>query len=178
MSAGHPVRRIGVIVLALAIATILLRAQVSSALVARGDALALFNRPRDARAIYARALMFDPGNSSAADRLAFAAAMGNDVPLLTSCIAIAGAVISRDPENGPLLMDRALCYQRLRRYALAIDDFRRVGRLLHDPRALMFAALDEGRLDNRRTSRQLLLEALAYDRRFMPAAAALARLAR
>jgi tetratricopeptide (TPR) repeat protein len=166
-------RRIGLIVFAIGVVAFVLRPQLSSALLTRGDALAFWGQASDARRLYARALAFDPNNVVAADRYAFSAAISHDADLSDAGVVIATRTLQHAPHDASLLMDRALCYQHLRRYAEAIADFERSAMTSHDPRALMFAAIDERRLHGERQAHRLLLEAVALDPRFTPARRAL-----
>ncbi len=160
---------------ALIVAGILLRAQLSSALVTRGDSLAYWGERSQARAMYARALVLDRTNRVAADRYAFDASISNNASVIRSGVTVASRYLSRNPDDGILLMDRALCYQHEGTLARAIADFQRAGRIEHDPRAFMFAALDERTLRHSGRARRLLKDAIALDPTFQPARVELAR---
>ncbi|HVA27563.1 MAG TPA: hypothetical protein VNF68_05255 [Candidatus Baltobacteraceae bacterium] len=161
-------RRCGLVVVAIALATMLLRAQISSAFVTRGDDLSYSGNPTRSREMYERALLADPRNRVAADRYAFSAMMSHQMPLLVSAIAELDRALTREPHDLALRMDRGLCEQAAHRFPDAVRDFAYVGRSAHDPRALTFAALDVASVDRRR-ARAYLIEAVGYDPRFEPA---------
>lgn len=168
-------RRALLVFTAIATAALVLHVQLSSALVSRGDALAYSGSTSRALVMYERATWFDRDNGSAADRLAFAAMLSHDPSRLHDGVRIASGFLARHPGDGTLLMDRALCEQRLGTLAAAAKDFERAGRARRDPSAMMFAALDERRLARIERSHVLLEEALAFDPSFAPARQALAR---
>jgi tetratricopeptide (TPR) repeat protein len=162
------VRRGGVIAVAVSLALWLLRPQVSSALVTRGDDLTFRGENARALAIYARALAIDPANTVAADRFAFAALLSHDASAQERGVSVATRALRLEPSNLSLRYDRALCAQALGWHALAADDFEAIGRRSRDPRALLFAALDVRKADLRR-ARSLLRLALAIAPSFEPA---------
>lgn len=162
-------RKVAIVIISLSISCALLRTQLSSALVTRGDALAYWGDQNEARAAYKKALFFDPLNGVAADRYAFSASMTSDRQILESCVAVASTYLLRAPDNSAILMDRALCYQHQRFLAAAIKDFSRVGETARDARAFMFAALDERVLHQSLRARRLLRKAVLVDPQFLPA---------
>ncbi len=168
-------RRAVLIAAALSASAVVLHAQLSSALVTRGDALAYWGSTPRARLMYERALWFDRDNGTAADRLVFAAMMSHEATLLREGVDVATDYLSRHPNDSALRMDRALCEQRLGRLAAAARDFEGAARARRDPSAMMFAALDERRLSRIGRSRLLLKAALAFDPSFAPARVALRR---
>jgi Flp pilus assembly protein TadD len=174
MAPANTLRRLLLVVTALLLAAPLLRPAMSSALVTRGDAL-LFARDARARAKYALALRFDPGNTVAADRYVFSAFLSRKPSQLEDAVGVAGAVLRKRPNEAILRMDRALCLQLLRRYALAARDFELVGRERHDVQALALAAADQRLGGNAAKGRQLLLIAATIDPHYMPVRVALER---
>jgi tetratricopeptide (TPR) repeat protein len=168
-------RRVAVVVTALVVAAVVLRPQLSSALLTRGDTLAYWGYRQEARRAYERALAFDASNGAAADRLVFDSAVSGDRDAIGEGVAAATRFLALQPHDAAVLMDRAFCYQHLGAYELAADDFYSAGVIARDARALMFAALDKRRLRDDVGSRRLLREAVAVDPRFVPAARALRR---
>ncbi len=166
-------RRLLLISLALACATLLLRPQLSLALVTRGDDLGYAGKPERALVMYQRALALDSTNVVAADRAVFELMMSHDSSKLGDAIAIATQALRRAPHDGTIEMDRALCYQVLHEYDSALVDFSDVGSRRHDVRALTFAGIDAMRLHRRAQARHLLRLAVAFDRTFAPARRAL-----
>lgn len=171
-------RRLSLIIIAIAVSAALLHRELSSALVWRGDTLAYWGDSASARGAYRRALFFDSSNGVAADRLVFSEAISHVPMLLRDGASDASAFLRGAPSNDSVRFDRALCYQKLGDLALAAADFEAVGNHARSVRALMFAALDRGRLGERRRSRSLLRLALMQDPQFAPARDALARVSR
>lgn len=176
MSASTVTGRVALTVVAIACSLVLLRGQLSSALVTRGDALAYWGVRDEARLMYARALFFDDTNGVAADRYVFDAALSKNAVVLRDGVTVASAYLARVPDDGAVLMDRAMCYQHEGSLKAAIPDFERAGRYDRDPRALMFAALDERASHHRPRARLLLRAAIALDHNFGPARLELARI--
>lgn len=167
-------RRLLLVVTALLLAAPLLRPAMSSALVTRGDAL-LFVRDSRARAKYTLALRFDSGNTVAADRYIFSAFLSRKPSDLVDAVRVAAVVLRKRPDEAIVRMDRALCLQLLRQYALAAQDFELVGRERDDVQALALAAADQRLSGNTAKARQLLLVAQAIDPHYMPVRVALER---
>jgi hypothetical protein len=163
------------IVLALVISACLLRAQISSAVVTRGDDLAFWGNEHAAVGKYSLALWIDANNDIAADRFAFAAVRVHDPVLMSEAIRITAKALSANPLNETLIMDRALCLHAGGSYARAATDFATVGRLRRDARALTFAALDLQRIHRTSEARALLRTAIAYEPGFLPARRAFER---
>jgi tetratricopeptide (TPR) repeat protein len=175
MMIRHTLRRLALTLLAATIAAVLLRTQLSSALVTRGDALAYWGLQDAARSAYEKALFFDPRNGVATDRFGFSASMTRDSSVLRRCVSVASRYLTKAPGDAAVLMDRALCFQHQRSLGPAIRDFCRAGKASRDARAYMFAALDERALHRSAEARQLLEEALAVNPQFLPARRELAR---
>lgn len=176
MSSSTAVGRVTIALVAIFTAAILLHSQLSSALVTRGDSLAYWGEPSEARAMYARALFFDATNGTAADRYVFDSAISRDPVVVRSGVAVASVYLASFPNDGVVSMDRALCYQREGALTAAIADFRLSARIEKDPRALMFAALDERKLRHFDLAHALLKAAIGLDPKFEPARLELARL--
>lgn len=167
-------RRLVLATVSLAIAAALTRAQLSSMLVSRGDALAFAGDAR-AQTLYARALVLDARNAVATDRIAFAAILAHDPPKLRAAVALADRLLGRDPHNMTIAMDRALCLQLLHRYRSAMVAFAAVGSGSGDPRAFVFAADDAAKLGALERAHRYAEMAGRIDPRFVPARRALAR---
>lgn len=148
--------------------------QLSTALVARGDALA-YAGSAHALDIYRRALTFDATNTVAVDRLAFRALLSHDRAEMSEAVRMTSAVLRFRADASEVRMDRALCLQLLGRYAAALSDFESAGVSQRDPRALLFAADDARKLHRNAQAHRLLLAALVVDPHFGPARLALAR---
>lgn len=168
-------RRTVLVLIAVAISAVLLRAQISSALLTRGDTFAFYGAQSDARDAYARALLLDRDNAVAADRLVFALAFSKRRTNVERAVTIASRFLSSHPNDVKLLMDRALSLQHLGRLTQARADFVRAGLLARDPRALFFGALDASRTRDIAGMQRLLRMAVAFDPGFVPARRALER---
>lgn len=169
MSARLFVRRVGLIMIALVLSSVLLRSQLASALVTRGDDLVFWGNERAAVAKYELALRIDPNSSTAADRFAFAAIRMHHPVLLRQAVRFIDIPLARHPSDPILELDRALCLHALGSYSEAAAAFFAVGLRTHDARALMFAALDLERIHRGAEARALLRSAVAFDPGFMPA---------
>ena len=170
---GATVRKGSVAMLAVALAAMLLRPQLSSALVSRGDDLAYAGNAVRARAMYRRARAFDRSNGIAEDRLIFAELMTHDRSRIRIAVADASVYLSRVPSDVTIRMDRALGYQMLKAYDAASRDFARVGEATRDARSLTFAGIDALHAGKEERARVWLLEALRLAPRDEPARRAL-----
>lgn len=170
-------RRACTAIAALAVATILTRAQLSTMLVFRGDALAAAGDAH-ADALYERALAFDARNAVAADRIVFRAVLAHDERRLRSAVALADRYLSAAPHDTAVAFDRALCLQVLRRYREAMVAFAAVGSESRDARAYVFAADDAAKLGASSSARAFAAAATRIDPRYVPARRALERYAR
>ncbi len=168
-------RRLALVAIALLGACPILRPAISSALVTRGDAL-LYARDNRAKIKYRLALQIDPGNVIAADRYVFATFLERTSAALEEGVQVAGLVLRDNPEATVVRMDRALCLQRLRRYAAAERDFERVGEERRDVQALALAASDAARSSDAAKAKRLLRQAERIDPRYAPVQLALARI--
>ena len=174
-SRRQSVRRLCLVLLSVAVAAIVLRPQVSSALVSRGDDLQYSGDVSRALAMYRRALSVDRDNTIAADRFAFLSMTTHAPENEETGLRLVTEVLARHPGLIALRYDRALCAHALRRYDQAARDFEAVGLRARDPRALTFAALDFRR-EHIRRARELLRLAIRFDPHFEPARRDLARL--
>jgi tetratricopeptide (TPR) repeat protein len=150
----------------LSVSVYLLHAQLASALVTRGDDLAYMGDVGAARVMYGRALAFDPGDATAADRFVFSSILSHRQVELGEGASVATRFLDRDPSNATVRMDRALCYERLHDDWRAIADFRIVGRRTKDGRALTFAALLLARHHDFEGARIALHDAIRLDPAF------------
>lgn len=167
-------RRLALVAIALACAYPMLRSAISSALVTRGDAL-LYARDSRAKIKYRLALQIDPGNVIAADRYVFAAFLERTSAALEDGVQIADLALRGNPEATAVRMDRALCLQRLGKYAAAERDFERVGDERRDVQALALAASDAVRSLDGAKARRLLRLAQQIDPRYAPVRLALTK---
>ena len=167
-------RRLLLVLIALACAWPMLRPAISSALVTRGDAL-LYARDTRAQIKYRLALQIDPGNIVAADRYVFAAFLLRTNAELEDGVRVADLVLLNYPGAIRVRMDRALCLQRLRKYALAERDFERVGEQRGDVQALALAASDAARSSDSAKAKRLLRLAERIDPKYTPVRVALTR---
>ena len=155
-------------VIAVAMSAVILHAQVSSALVTRGDELQFRGLTQRSMDMYSRALIFDPRNLVAADRYAFGAMMRHDRPALERCEKLTGGALAIAPRDLTIRFDRALCEHRLGHFGDAAKDFAEVGLEREDPRALLFAAIDLHRVHSRR-ARWMVRRAAAVRPAYRPA---------
>jgi tetratricopeptide (TPR) repeat protein len=167
-------RRLVLVGIALVLAAPLLRPAISSALVTRGDSL-LYARDVRAKEKYRLALAVDPANVAAADHYVFFEFLSRDGHDLDDGISVATAMLTRNPGDTTLRMDRALCLQLRKRYAQARADFERVGEERGDVQALALAAADAERLGDAKATHRLLMLAHRIDPSYVPVLVALAR---
>ena len=169
MSARLFARRVGLIMIALVLSSVLLRSQLASALVTRGDDLVFWGNERAALAKYEIAVRIDPSSAAAADRFAFTAIRMHQPALLRRAVRFIDIALAPRASDPMLGLDRALCLHALGSYAEAAAAFSAVGVRTRDARALMFAALDLERIHRGAEARSLLKSAVALDPGFMPA---------
>lgn len=161
----------------LAIAAVLMRPQLSSMLVSRGDALAFAGNVR-AESFYLRALALDPRNDVAADRIMFHAILTHDPRQLDMAVTLADRLLAGDSRGPAIAMDRALCLQLLHRYKAAMMAFAAVGTEDGDARAFVFAADDAAKFGAKERARRYAAMAHRIDPRFAPARRAFERYGR
>jgi tetratricopeptide (TPR) repeat protein len=168
-------RRLLLCGIALCVGALLVRPQISSALVVRGDEMTMrANIPR-ALEFYRRAIWFDSSNGVAVDRFAFTAMMSHDRQDIGAAVAMTTTNLHRDPENRVLLFDRAMCERILDRQAQAERDFANLGRLARDPQAYTFAGFAAQRMGQSARAQRWWRLALSIRPSFVPAIRALAR---
>lgn len=169
-------RRLSVATVSLALATLLFHTQLADALVIRGDDFLIQNRFGAASDRYLRALWFDAGSKTAADRYIFVSLQRRSRDKIRSAIGVADAFLSAHGLDSTILFDRAMCYLTLRRYRAALLDFKRAAYLTRDPQAFVFAGWAAKRAGKRAEAVELWRAALRLRIRYAPAAAALAEL--
>ena len=167
-------RRLAVAAFALFLAAVLLHTQLADALVVRGDDFLIQNRYESAGVRYLRALWFDSGSRSAADRYMFVALERRAPRELRAAIAVADSYLLRQPRDSVILLDRALCYLILRKYRFALLDFERSAGITRDPQTLVFAGWAAKRAGRRSEAIGLWLAAVRSRPGYFPAQAALA----
>jgi len=168
-------RRLALAAIGIAASALLLRPQLSEALVTRGDDFAYRGNLYRSAEMYHRALWWDPDNEVAADRIAFNALLVHRHDVASNAIATTTVFLSRHGTSSTILMDRALLLQIAHRYREAERDFAVVGREMRDPRALTFAgfaAYHAGAIDR---ARQHWRDAMAIDPAFVLARRAMKR---
>ena len=175
VSTVSTVRRVCVAAVAVALTGLIVRPQLSLSLALRGDDDAARSDTRAAWGHYERALLVDPDNGVAVDRLLFSALMAHDVPRLRLEIERASTYLRSHPSEAAVLADRALAYHVLHEYARASSDFALAGERTKDARALTFAALDARRADMKERSALLIRRAVRIAPSFIPARRALER---
>lgn len=164
--------------MALAIAGVLFRSEVAQALVVRGDDYMYRGEQSAALERYRRALALDPSFEAAADRYVFVSVQIHTPAALSAGIAVAGAYLSRHPDDPRVLSDRALCYLHQRRFIVALRDFERAARISRRPQDYVFAGWAARRAHRYRAARTLWLAALALRPKYAPARIALEEQAR
>lgn len=175
MNGTSGARRLLIASIAVVGAAFILRPQLSTTLLMRGDEFTAQNKLDRATTMYARALLFDDANGAAMDRLVFTAILRHDRTIIRGAISRASSFLQSHPTDAVVRSDRALAFQVLRDFRRAQSDFAQTGDQLRDARLLTFAALDAVRNGDRRQARRFLRRAVRYDRTFLPARRALER---
>ena len=166
-------RRFGIALCAVAIATLTMRGQIAGALVVRGDELLIRNEYDAAAARYVRALWFDPQSESAVDRLSFLAVERRTRAALLNGERTASAFLDKHPASTTILFDRGLCYLLMKNYRRAFGDFRRAAKLTSDPQQYVFAGWAAKRSGDVSAALRMWKTALTLRHRYRPATAAL-----
>lgn len=128
---------------AIAVCALLFRAQISTALVLRGDDLLARGDASAALNKYEFALRVDASNGAALDRVLFAALQERGEGTLRRVLNRADAYLARHPQDAAVLQDRALCELILRKRAAAARDLERTARITRDPQTYAFAEIAE-----------------------------------
>jgi tetratricopeptide (TPR) repeat protein len=171
-------RRLLVAFVALVASGVLFRPQVADALIVRGDDYIYRGDANAALERYRRALALWPVSETAADRYVFLEMQRNTPEALRSGVQIATRYLARRPHSSVVLFDRALCFLRAKRYALAQRDFVRAADASGSAQALVFAGWAAEHRGDRPAARRLWLRALRAQPRYKPALVALAEHAR
>jgi tetratricopeptide (TPR) repeat protein len=162
-------RRVAVALASLALAAVLFRGELATALVTRGDDLLRAGDLDGAVRAYGRAARLDARSAVASDRLAFFLLVRRGKGDAARAYAIAADTLRSVPADPALLADRAFAAQRLARWRDAERDFLRAARLARDPRYAHLAARDAVRAGDAHGGRVDLRFALALDPRYAPA---------
>lgn len=166
-------RRLAVAAAGVACAAVLLRTQVGSSLITRGDDLARAGDVTGAVRAYTRATQFDSHSAAASDRLAFTLLMRRGRGDAARAFAIAGATLQVAPGDAALHADRGFAAERLGRWRDAERAFAAAADAARDPRYAHLAARMAQHSDDPAATRLHLHAALAIDPRYAPARAAL-----
>ncbi|MEO9170787.1 MAG: hypothetical protein ABI282_08695 [Candidatus Baltobacteraceae bacterium] len=162
-------RRVLLTAIAILCATAILRPQISSALVVRGDDLAYGGQSARARRMYGRAIALDRDNAAAVDRLAFSETISHLPALLRAATAVTSRYLSRHPHDVTVLGDRALALELLGNYTSAERDFALAGHLSRDVQSLTFAGFAALHARSAVRARKLFADALRVDSTYEPA---------
>lgn len=168
-------RRVATALASLVVAAFVFRVQIAGALVTRGDEFLTRGSVSEARKYYARALAIDWDSPSAADRFVFYSAAADDRRILLRAIDEATSYLSAHPGDAQLFMDRALCFSRLKDYALAARDFAAAARVTGSARDFTFAGWAAHRSGRPKDARRFWHDALERDPAFGPARVALSK---
>ncbi len=168
-------RRVLVAAIGIGVSAVLLRPQISSALVVRGDELNYRGETAPARRLWQRAIAWDSNDREAVDRLCFSEIMSHSPGLLEHSVATATAYLDGHRGDALILADRALALEILGKFAQAEVDFSLAGRATQDVRTLTFAGFAAIHAGHRAFARQLFSEATRVDPHFLPASRGLAR---
>jgi Tfp pilus assembly protein PilF len=167
-------RRVALTAGSLAVAAVLLRPQLSQALVVRGDEFLVRSDAAGALVRYERALAIDPRNANAADRAVFAGMERHTPEALVRAVRTADAYLRIDPNDSTVLADRALCLLVRRKYDAAARDFEAAAAATSDARYYVFAGWARLRAGDARGARSMWTRALHLHPGFRPAEIALA----
>jgi tetratricopeptide (TPR) repeat protein len=167
-------RRFGIALTALLLAGLAFRPQIADALIVRGDDYVYRGDSVAALERYRRALAIWPASQTAADRYVFLNMQLNTARSLHDGIDVATRYLSHRPGDAPILSDRALCYLREKRYALAQADFERAAMAQPTAQSYAFAGWAAQRAGRHRAALWLWKLALRMQPHYRPALIALA----
>ncbi len=176
MNAVPLVRRFAGSALAIVISAGLFRAQISNALVTRGDDFLQAGNSAHAMAFYDRALLFDQTSPIAAERVTFVGMLTKTPAALRRGLAVATAELAAHPEDMKVRNDRGVINERLGRYREAYADFAALARRTNDAHYYEFAAQCAKKSGDRRTAAVLFARVIAIDPHFNAARRELAEL--
>lgn len=166
-------RRAGLAFLAIATAGLILRGQISAALIVRGDELLVRNSYTAARARYERAFWLDPQSETAVDRLTFVAMQQRTRSALSNGVAVASRYLREHPNSAAIRFDRGLCLLLLKAYRPASEDFKIAAGVTRSAQQFVFAGWAAKRSGHVREAVTLWRLALAIRHRYRPALLAL-----
>lgn len=132
------------VLFAIAVSALLFRAQISTALMLRGDDLLARGDAAGAQGKYEWALRFDSSNGAALDRVLFAALERRDAGARQMVLQRADSYLRRHPGDAAVLQDRALCELLLHERVRAAGDLERAARTARDAQLAAFAAIARG----------------------------------
>ena len=156
-------RRLAIATVSIAICAMLFRAQLSVAVVGRGDGFLQRGQLARAMTYYKRALWIDRSSTLAADRFAFVGYQIRTQLVLQEAIAVSSRALLDSPNDVQLLFDRAMCHRLLHQDREALRDFSHVATVTHDPRMFRFAAWAAYRTGQKRLALLYWQLALARD---------------
>jgi tetratricopeptide (TPR) repeat protein len=174
MTSG-PLRRTALALVGIGVAALILRPQISDALVVRGDEFLYRAEPGRALEYYRRAFEVDGDDGAAVDRFAFVASMRRDPRTNAEALRETSAYLERHPGDTTVRMDRAMTYRAAGIMRGALADFSLVGAWTGDPRAYTFAGYAALRCGDASLARRLWRAALTLQPGFAAAKRALRR---
>lgn len=166
-------RRLMLAAIGIAASAIVLRPELSAALVVRGDDMLYRADSAAALSFYRRAFLLDGNNAVAVDRYVFVSMITHRKRKIEDGITIASRYLAKHAFDPIVVMDRAMCERLLHDDRAAEKDFARVGRTRRDPRALVFAGYAALRRGDRQAALGYWHNALLISRRYVPALRAL-----
>jgi hypothetical protein len=118
-------------------------------------------------------MRLDPNSEVAVDRFVFFGIQERSAEVLNESAAVASSYIATHPEDGLVRVDRALCFEILKRHGAAATDFAIAASRLHSAKYYTFAGWARYRAGDRREARMLWNSALSIQRAYRPALRAL-----
>ena len=168
-------RRFGLCALALSCSALLLRTEVSCAIVTRGDDELYRGSVDHARALYRRAVRVDPRNESATDRLAFTSIFGHRRARMRDGVNTATKYLLQVGESVAIRIDRALLEEALGEFTAGADDFVRLASLERTAESFTIAGVAVLHANEPDHARALWKRARRIDPTYRPAIIALQR---